>query len=145
MTYEIESFKGVGALRFGMSPEQVHAILGSPRFSRQDPGHLREVYIGSPAMTFTGTDDDLKLVEIGFVKHADEVVYRGANLFLTQPGILRQRRFQVYAQCAELDRRRDTLQAPDRQSVRRSGGPPCRRHGRRPHRNWRHRTPWRLG
>jgi hypothetical protein len=70
---------GVGALRFGMSPAQVHEILGAPRFARIDPGHLREMYGGNPALTFTGTD--LRLVEIGFVKPATEVIFRGANLF----------------------------------------------------------------
>jgi hypothetical protein len=81
MHYEIESHTGVGALRFGMSPTQVHEILGVPRFARSDPGHLREMYGRNPALTFTGTDNDLKLIEIGFVKPGDGVTFRGANLF----------------------------------------------------------------
>jgi hypothetical protein len=32
-------------------------------------------------LTFTGTDEELKLVEIGFAKEADDVTYRGMNLF----------------------------------------------------------------
>jgi hypothetical protein len=81
MPYEIESYVGAGALRFGMSPAQVHDILGNPRFTGSDPDRLREMYGMSPALTFTGTDKELKLVEIGFAKEAEDVTYRGANLF----------------------------------------------------------------
>ena len=81
MPYEIESYVGAGALRFGMSPAQVHDILGNPRFARSDPGRLREMYGMSPALTFRGTDQELKLVEIGFAKEAEDVTYRGASLF----------------------------------------------------------------
>lgn len=81
MPYEIESYLGAGALRFGMSPAQVHDILGNPRFTRSDPGRLREMYGISPALTFTGPDKELKLVEIGFAKAAEDVTYRGENLF----------------------------------------------------------------
>jgi hypothetical protein len=81
MPYPIDSYVGAGALRFGMSPAQVHEILGTPRLARRDPGRLREMYGMSPALTFTGTDQELKLVEIGFAKEADEVTYRGMNLF----------------------------------------------------------------
>src|SRR3954447_15581427 len=81
MPYEIESYLGAGALRFGMSPAQVHDILGNPRFTRSDPGRLREMYGISPALTFTGPDEELKLVEIGFAKAAEDVTYRGETLF----------------------------------------------------------------
>jgi hypothetical protein len=70
MPYEIESYVGAGVLRFGMSPAQVHELLGTPRFARSDPGRLREMYDMSPALTFTGTVQELKLVEIGFAKDA---------------------------------------------------------------------------
>ena len=86
MVYEKKSDMGVGALCFGMSLAQVHEILGAPRFSRIDPGHLREMYGGNPALTFTGTDNDLKLVEIGFVKQADEVTFRARTCFPASAG-----------------------------------------------------------
>ena len=81
MAYEIKSYLGAGTLVFGMSPKQVHELLGKPRFSRRDPGRLREIYRVCPALTFVGTDQELKLVEIGFAKAAGEVIYGGANLF----------------------------------------------------------------
>ena len=81
MAYEIKSYWGAGTLVFGMSPDEVHELLGKPRFSRSDPGRLREIYRGCPALTFVGGDGELKLVEIGFAKAAGEVIYRGANLF----------------------------------------------------------------
>jgi hypothetical protein len=72
MPYDIQSHVGAGVLRFGMSPEEVHQRLGRPRFARSDPGRLREMYGMSPALTFKGDDKDLKLVEIGFAKGAEE-------------------------------------------------------------------------
>jgi hypothetical protein len=81
MAYEIKSYMGAGRLVFGMSPKQVHELLGKPRFSRSDPGRLREIYRICPALTFVGTDGELKLVEIGFAGAAGEVIYGGANLF----------------------------------------------------------------
>jgi len=81
LAYEIKSYWGAGTLVFGMSPDEVHELLGKPRFSRSDPGRLREIYRGCPALTFVGADGELKLVEIGFAKAAGEVIYRGANLF----------------------------------------------------------------
>jgi hypothetical protein len=81
MAYEIRSYLGAGTLVFGMSPKQVHELLGKPRFSRRDPGRLREIYRVCPALTFVGADQELKLVEIGFAEAAGEVIYGGANLF----------------------------------------------------------------
>jgi|SRR6516165_4726061 hypothetical protein len=81
MAYEIKSYMGAGRLVFGMSPKQVHELLGKPRFSRRDASRLREIYRVCPALTFVGTDGQLKLVEIGFAKAAGEVIYGGANLF----------------------------------------------------------------
>ena len=81
MSFEIVPYVGAGVLRFGMSPDRVHEILGTPRFARSDPGRLREMYGVSPALTFEGTDQELKLVEIGFSKEAVDVSYRGTNLF----------------------------------------------------------------
>jgi len=78
LAYEIKSYWGAGTLVFGMSPNEVHELLGKPRFSRSDPGRLREIYRGCPALTFVGADGELK---IGFAKAAGEVIYRGANLF----------------------------------------------------------------
>jgi hypothetical protein len=73
---------GAGVLRFGVSPEQVHQLLGKPRLARSDPGRLREMYGVSPALTFKGNDKDLELVEIGFAKDAEEdVTFRGTDLF----------------------------------------------------------------
>jgi len=36
MPYEIEPYIGVGVLRFGTTPAQVHEILGAARFPRRD-------------------------------------------------------------------------------------------------------------
>jgi hypothetical protein len=82
MAYEIDPYVSAGALRFGMTPGEVHQVLGTARFSRRDQGRLREMHgIGGPALTFTGTDNELRLVEIGFAKAAGEVSYGGINLF----------------------------------------------------------------
>jgi hypothetical protein len=82
MAYEIDPYVSAGALRFGMTPDEVHQVLGTARFSRRDQGRLREMHgIGGPALTFTGTDNELRLVEIGFAKAAGEVSYGGINLF----------------------------------------------------------------
>src|SRR5215831_20040391 len=54
LAYEIKSYWGAGMLVFGMSPDEVHELLGKPRFSRSDPGRLREIYRGCPALTFVG-------------------------------------------------------------------------------------------
>jgi hypothetical protein len=81
MAYEIKSYLGAGRLVFGMSPDAVHEVLGKPRFSRRDPGRLREIYRVCPALTFVRIDQELKLVEIGFARAAGEVIYGGANLF----------------------------------------------------------------
>ncbi|HZR75562.1 hypothetical protein [Bradyrhizobium sp.] len=84
MPNEIMPYVGVGALRFGMTPAQVHQILGAPRFSRRDTHRLREMYgAGGPALTFKAAagSEEPKLAEIAFTKAATDVIYRGTNLF----------------------------------------------------------------
>jgi hypothetical protein len=81
MAYEILSYAGAGALRFGMSPEAAQNILGSPRFARIDRGRFREMYGLGPALTYEELDQQFWLVEIGFVKSAGEVRLGKCDLF----------------------------------------------------------------
>ena len=93
--WEIAPLEGVGTLRFGMTPDEVHALLGAPRVSRPRPARdpatrpsLQELYVPGPGLTFEEAADapgGLRLVAIGFGKATAELSYAGLKLFGVAP------------------------------------------------------------
>jgi len=76
--FEIQPFVGALPLRFGMTRDEVHGVVGSPRAVRTNRfGELDEDYLEVSA----GYDKtDAKLCELGFVRSVD-VRFRGIDLF----------------------------------------------------------------
>lgn len=76
--FEIQSFVGALPLRFGMTPNEVHGILGSPRTVRTNRlGEKDEDYLQASA----GYDkESTMLKELGFVQPA-VVLFRDIDLF----------------------------------------------------------------
>ncbi|MBE7183469.1 MAG: hypothetical protein INR68_03570 [Methylobacterium mesophilicum] len=83
MVWEIQSFIGVGELRFGMSPRMVADLIGAPESSDGDEADLREFRdIDLPILSY----DQEKLVEIEAFYDVPNVTYRGMDIFGT-PGL----------------------------------------------------------
>jgi len=91
LDWDILPLEGAGALRFGMTPQQVHALLGEPRVSRQRPAlamatpTLQEMYLPVLGLTYEQAADCAALVAIGFGKVMTEVSYAGVALFVVPP------------------------------------------------------------
>jgi hypothetical protein len=81
MDLSITPYTGVGPLRLGLAPEEIHAVLGAPRVRRPQGSKLREMYADGIACTYEGAPDRLGLVEIGFAKAVRELDYAGVRLF----------------------------------------------------------------
>jgi hypothetical protein len=91
LDWDILPLEGAGPLRFGISPQQVHALLGEPRLSRQRrvPGMatptLQEMYLPVLGLTYEQAADCDALVAIGFGMAMTEVSYAGVALFAVPP------------------------------------------------------------
>ena len=85
MDLSIVPYTGVGALRLGLPPEEIHALLGAPRVKRPQGSKLREMYADGIACTYEGAPDRLGLVEIGFAKTVRDLNYAGVRLFELPP------------------------------------------------------------
>jgi hypothetical protein len=85
MDLDIVPYVGVGPLRFGMTPGQVHQTVGAPRRVKRAAGMLREIYPFEALLMFEGAPNALRLVEIGFDRHCAELSYAGVKLFGIPP------------------------------------------------------------
>jgi hypothetical protein len=85
MDLDIVPYVGVGPLRFGMTPGQVHQTVGAPRRVKRAAGMLREIYPFEALLMFEGAPYALRLVEIGFDRHCAELSYAGVKLFGIPP------------------------------------------------------------
>lgn len=82
--FDIRPFLGVGPLVLGMSPGDVHRILGEPRsVSKSRIGERSDSY---PHLTASYAKDTEKLVEVGIGLQVD-VQFQGVSLF-SDPGAL---------------------------------------------------------
>jgi hypothetical protein len=64
--YEIISYVGVGELRFGMSRQQVHELLGSPSYTSQDNFAMYESYDQEDIMVhYTLTEKTCMVIAMG--------------------------------------------------------------------------------
>lgn len=76
--FDIRSYEGVGPLAFGMSPTEVHAILGQPRTTTKN--FLRERSDLYPHLTIGYAKDTDALIEVGMSSQVD-VRFQGVSLF----------------------------------------------------------------
>jgi len=78
IAFDIRPFKGVGPIAFGMTPEQVHGLLGAPRMQRPSPlGRRDERYEG---FRVRYTADGGLTCEVTFSTACD-VLFAGISLF----------------------------------------------------------------
>lgn len=76
--FDIRSYEGVGPLTFGMTPEEVHAVVGEPRMQRPNPmGQRDERYAGFRVRYAADTD---RVCEVTF-STACSVTFEGISLF----------------------------------------------------------------
>jgi hypothetical protein len=89
--WELYPHEGAGPLRFGMTPEAVHAVLSEPLVARPRRPAMaakasrQEMYPPALGLTYQQDDTGLALVAIGFGKAMAAVSYAGAKLFATRP------------------------------------------------------------
>lgn len=80
--YEIESYIGVGDLRFGMTLDQVSQLEGTPDIVEKNMlGEINESRFNT-GIAFTYGKLDNGLVELGFSSELSELTFRGRPLFL---------------------------------------------------------------
>lgn len=80
---EILPFVGMGAIRFGMSPAEVVAILGAPDSVDDDDGYLREYRaVKLPIISY----EDNVVTEIEAFYDVENVIFRGRRIF-DEPGL----------------------------------------------------------
>jgi len=77
-TFDIRPYEGVGPIAFGMSPEEVHGLLGEPRMQRTNPlGQRDERYEG---FRVRYAADSGLMCEVTFSTACD-VLFAGVSLF----------------------------------------------------------------
>lgn len=82
--FNVRPLEGVGPLAFGMSPEDVHALLGEPRMQKANPlGQRDERYPGFRVRY--SADSDL-MCEVTFSTDCN-VVFAGISLFTDDAAI----------------------------------------------------------
>ncbi len=80
--WDIQPYVGVGQLKFGMTPDEVAAVLGPPDGSRfnADMQEIRERRRES-ALQAVYSANDKRLVELGFSSPISELRFDGVQLF----------------------------------------------------------------
>ena len=80
MKLEIAPYVGVGPMHFGMDPDHVEAVAGSPFRSKPAAG-IRYVYDFGGTLLFEQSAMGLRLVEMGFRRQCLDLIYRDMNIF----------------------------------------------------------------
>jgi hypothetical protein len=81
--WEILPFIGMGAIRFGMSPAEVAAIVGAPESLDEDHGDLREYRaVELPIVSY----ENNVVTEIEAFNDMENVIFRGRRIF-DEPGL----------------------------------------------------------
>lgn len=84
MRLDIEPLVGVGDLKFGITKEQVAALLGPPDDHIIDDGELRE-YRRDNGMQLVYIGEGAHLVELGFSPNVKELEFGKVKLFEADP------------------------------------------------------------
>ena len=80
--YNIESFVGVGPLKFGMKRHAAHALMGPPESTRNASPHEDLLdYFKDARLQLTYSAGELELVEISLYPGLEGVEFRGIRLF----------------------------------------------------------------
>ena len=89
MDLKIEPYVGVGPLRFGMTPEQVHEAAGDPSYVNHTAGRMRnttrEEYPFGAILVYEGPTGDRRLVEMTFTPDCKDLVYGDVHVFGAHP------------------------------------------------------------
>lgn len=75
--FDIRPYEGVGPLVLGMSPDEVHGVLGAPVRSATSEGARNETY---PHLSIAYSAGKEQLIELGFGSRLD-VSFQGESLF----------------------------------------------------------------
>lgn len=78
MIFDVRPYEGVGPLLLGMSPEDVHAVIGAPLRSAVREGEYVETYRNF-TLAYSASN---RLIEAAFSSSVD-VRFEDANLFMT--------------------------------------------------------------
>lgn len=84
MIFDVRPYEGVGPLALGMSPEDVHAVIGAPLRSAVREGERVETY-REFTLAYSSAN---RLIEAAFSSSA-EVRFQDANLFTTPDALAR--------------------------------------------------------
>jgi len=93
MDFDIISFTGVGLLRFGMTPDEAHAIVGTPGdmcildYPNSTKKERRETYSSGMHIMFTEPASSARLVEFVFWDQCRRLRYGGMDLFQVMPRV----------------------------------------------------------
>jgi hypothetical protein len=89
MDLKIEPYVGVGTLRFGMTPSQVHHAAGDPSYvdhgASRTKNKTREEYPFGAALLYEGLPDDRQLVEMTFYPECTDLAYGDIHVFRARP------------------------------------------------------------
>jgi hypothetical protein len=89
MDLKIEPYVGVGPLRFGMTPVQVHQAAGDPSYVNHaasgTKNKTREEYPFGGALLYEGPPDDRRLVEMTFYSDCEDLAYGDIHVFRARP------------------------------------------------------------
>ena len=91
MKLEIAPYVGIGPMHFGMDPDHLEAVAGSPCRSKRTAAGIRYGYDFGGTLLFEQSAMGLRLVEMGFHRHCLDLIYRDMNIFRSKREAVLQR------------------------------------------------------